>query len=799
MLVSIEWLSEYVEIEQSGKQIADHLTMSGSHADSIEKYENKCTGIVVGKILSIDKHPDADKLVVTQVDIGKEEPLQIVTGAKNISVGDYIPLATVGAVLPGNFKIKKGKLRGQVSEGMMCSLEEMGFGDSVIPKEAKDGIYLLPGEFELGMDIRDALKLRDDVIDFEITNNRPDCLSMIGMARETAATFSTSIKLPEAETKKCDGEMASYLKDITIEATDLCKRYMGRVVKDVKIEPSPAWMQVRLMKAGVRPINNVVDVTNYVMLETGQPLHAFDVEKVGGKEIRVRRAKKGETLMTLDGVERELSEDSLVIADASKPIALAGIMGGGNSEISETTTTILIESANFDGKTVRLGAKALGMRTEASNRFEKDLDVEMVSYACHRACALLEQLGAGVVVGGEMDAYPTPYEAGKLSMRLDRAAALLGVSIPVAQQMDALKLLGFNPELKGDEIEIQVPSHRGDIEIEADIIEEVGRIYGFHNIEPAPLQMDITQGRYSEARVREDRTKEILRGLGFNEIMTYSFISEKIYDKLCIPQNDEKRKVIRLMNPLGEDFSIMRTTLLGNMLQVVSRNMNRGVKEIAAFELGNLFIPKALPVTELPEEKMSVCMARVGGETDFYEMKGAVEALLDGVNVQLVDYVAKKEDPTFHPGRTAKVMVGETEVGTVGQIHPMVAENFDIDEPIYAAELDMKVIHELAADKKTYQPLPKYPAITRDLALLVPADLPSKMIEKAMLETGGKLVESAKLFDVYMGAPVPEGWKSLAYSVAYRAADRTLKDEEVGKVQDKILERLEKDFEAKLR
>lgn len=799
MLVSIEWLSEYVEIEQSGKMISDHLTMSGSHADSIEKYENKCTGIVVGKILSIEKHPDADKLVVTQVDVGKEEPLQIVTGAKNISVGDTIPLATVGAVLPGNFKIKKGKLRGQVSEGMMCSLEEMGFEDSVIPKEAKEGIYLLHGEYELGMDIRDALKLRDDVIDFEITNNRPDCLSMIGMARETAATFSTGIQLPEAKPKQCEGEISEYLNAITIEADDLCKRYMGRVVKNVKIEPSPAWMQVRLMKAGVRPINNVVDVTNYVMLETGQPLHAFDVEKVGGKEIRVRRASKGETLMTLDGVERKLSEELLVIADAAKPIALAGIMGGGNSEISETTTTILIESANFDGKTVRLGAKALGMRTEASNRFEKDLDVEMVAYACNRACALLEQLGAGVVVGGEMDAYPVPYAAEKLSMRLERAAALLGVSIPVAEQVDALERLGFNPELKGDQIEIQVPSHRGDIEIEADIIEEVGRIYGFHNIAPAPLQMDITQGRYSEARVREDRTKEILRGLGFNEIMTYSFISEKIYDQLQIPANDHKRNVIRLMNPLGEDFSIMRTTLLGNMLKVVSRNMNRGVKDIAAFELGNLFFPKALPVTELPEEKMSIAMAQVGGGVDFYQMKGAVEALLAGINVNEVDYIAESQDPTFHPGRTAKVMIGEREIGRIGQIHPMVAENFGIDQPVFAAELDMQVLHEMSNDKKTHRPLPKYPAITRDLALLVPEGLPSKTIEKAMLETGGKLVESAKLFDVYMGAPVPEGWKSLAYSVAYRAEDRTLTDEEVGKVQAKVLNRLEEDFDAKLR
>ena len=799
MLVSIEWLSEYVEIEQSSKIISDRLTMSGSHADSIEKYGNKCTGIVVGKILSIEPHPDADKLVVTKVDVGREEPLQIVTGAKNIAEGDVIPLATVGAVLPGNFKIKKGKLRGQVSEGMMCSLEEMGFGDAVIPKEAKEGIFIMDGTYTLGEDIRVALKLNDDVIDFEITNNRPDCLSMIGMARETAATFSTSILVPVAESKQCDGDIHEYLKDVTIEATDLCKRYMARVVKEVKIEPSPIWMQIRLMKAGVRPINNVVDVTNYVMLETGQPLHAFDVEKVGGKEIRVRRARKDETLMTLDGVERKLEENALVIADQTKPIALAGIMGGGNSEISETTTTILIESANFDGKTVRLGAKALGMRTEASNRFEKDLDVEMAAYACHRACFLLEELKAGVVVNGVVDAYPVAYQAGTVSMRLNRAAALLGVSIPLVEQLDSLERLGFDATCKGDHIEVQVPSHRGDIKIEADVIEEVGRIYGFHNIESAPLRMEVREGRYSKARIREDHAKEIMRGLGYNEIMTYSFISEKIYDQLRIPKSSPKRQLIRLLNPLGEDFSIMRTTLLGNMMKVVSRNMNHGVKEMAAFELGNVFIPKSIPVTELPTEKMLMVIAEVGEKADFFSFKGSVESLLAGLNVSKVEYEPETADPSFHPGQCARILIDGQEVGRMGQIHPIVAENFDLDQAVFAAELDLQAFHTLAVDKKTYQPLPKYPAITRDLALLVPVALPSKSLEKAMKESGGKLVEATKLFDVYMGAQVPEGWKSLAYSISYRATDRTLTDDEIGKVQNKILQRLEKDFEAKLR
>ena len=799
MLVSIEWLSEYVEIEQSGKMISDRLTMSGSHADSIEKYGNKCTGIVVGKILSIIPHPNADKLVVTQVDIGKGEPLQIVTGAKNIAQGDIIPLARIGAVLPGNFKIKKGKLRGEVSEGMMCSLEEMGFGDSVIPKEAKEGIFIMKDEYTLGQDIKDALKLDDDVIDFEITNNRPDCLSMIGMARETAATLSTTIQIPEAQAKKCEGDIHEYLNTVTIEAADLCKRYMGRVVKNVKIESSPIWMQIRLMKAGVRPINNVVDVTNYVMLETGQPLHAFDVEKVAGKEIRVRRALQGEILMTLDGTERVLDEGALVIADQVKPIALAGIMGGGNSEISATTTTILIESANFDGKTVRLGAKALGMRTEASNRFEKDLDVEMAAYACQRACALLEELGAGVVVNGVIDAYPLAYQANTVSMRLNRAAALLGVSIPLAEQLDSLARLGLEATCKGDVIEVQVPSHRGDIKIEADVIEEVGRIYGFHNIEPAPLRMEVRQGRYSNARVREDRAKEMMRGLGFNEIMTYSFISEKVYDQLRIPKSSPKRQLIRLLNPLGEDFSIMRTTLLGNMMKVVSRNMNHGVKEMAAFELGNVFLPKSLPVTELPIEKMLMVMAEVRESADFFSFKGKVEALLAGMNVSKVEFEPETADPSFHPGQCARIMIEGVEVGRMGQIHPVVAENFSLDQRVFAAELDLQAFHTLAEDKKTYQPLAKYPAMTRDLALLVPMALPSKSLEKAMKESGGKLVETTKLFDVYTGAQVPEGWKSLAYSISYRAKDRTLTDEEVGKVQSKILLRLERDYEAKLR
>lgn len=797
MLVPVKWLKEYVEIDIDSKELADKLTMSGSHVDSIENVDKGVKNVVVGKINKIVRHPDADKLVITTIDIGSEE-LQIVTGAKNVKEGDYVPVALVGARLPGGVKIKKGKLRGVVSYGMLCSTEELGINSDLVPKEAKDGIYILDREYELGKDIKEVLGLYGEVIEFEITPNRPDCLSIVGMARETAATLDKELKFPSIEIKNEVDNISQYLDSIEVKDNDLCRRYYGRVVNNVNIQPSPMWMQRKLIEAGVKPINNIVDITNYVMLELGQPLHAFDLEKIEDRKVIIRRANEGEKIRTLDDVERNLDSSMLVIADGQRPIAIAGVMGGADSEVTDQTKTILIESANFDGRSVRLTSRAVSLRTEASSKFEKDLDSNLVETACNRVCQLIESIGAGEVVGGYIDAYENKLSEYTVYLRPKNVGSLLGVEIEIQRMIEILNSLELKAKLVEDKIEVTIPTFRRDIEFEADLIEEVGRIYGFHNIQSKPLIGTLTKADKSRIRKIEDKIKQTITGLGLNEITTYSFISPKAYDKINLQKESIKRKSVELINPLGEDFSVMRTTLIPNMMEVLTRNYKYGVSSASAYEIGNIFIPKNIPVNSLPYEIKTLCVGMYG-KMDFFDIKGVIDSLLGKLGISGYEYIPEKQYNTFHPGRTGNIVKDNHVIGIIGEIHPDVLENYGMKEKVYIAELDVEVISFLTNLNKKYKELPKYPAMTRDIALVLDKDIMVKDIEKTIWANGSKLVENVELFDVYTGAQIQEGKKSVAYSITYRSYEKTLTDEEVAKVHDTIVSRLQEAFDASLR
>lgn len=797
MLVPVKWLKEYVDIDIDSKELADRLTMSGSHVDSIEGIDKGIENVVVGKILEINQHPDADKLVITQIDVGTEV-IQIVTGANNIKVGDYIPVALVGAKLPGGVKIKKGKLRGVESNGMLCSAQELGISDNVVPKENKDGIFILDKEYTLGQDIKETLGLYGEVIDFEITPNRPDCLSIIGMARETAATLGKPMNHLDIKINNQVENINDHLNGITVEAKDLCNRYYAKVVKDIKIGQSPMWMQRRLMEAGVRPINNIVDITNYVMLEIGQPIHAFDLDKLSGKKIIVRRALEGEKIKTLDGAERSLDTSMLVIADDTRPMAIAGVMGGEDSEVTKDTKSILIESANFNGRSVRLTSRKVSLRTEASAKYEKDLDPNLSDIACNRVCQLIEEIGAGTVVSGHIDIYDGKAEGRTLELSPEKANGLLGTDIEASDMVKMLNALELNSKLENDKIVVSVPSFRRDLTIEADLIEEVGRIYGIDKIISQPLVGTLTKAEKTLFRQIEDKAKAILTGIGLNEITTYSFISPKQYDKLNISEDSIKRKSVEIRNPLGEDFSVMRTTLIGNMLEVMTRNYKYGVDKAWAYEIGSTFTPKELPIKELPYENRTLSIGMYGS-SDFFTLKGVVETLFEKLGIKGYEYIREKNDLSFHPGRTATITLGNHVLGIIGEVHPDVLDNFGMKERVYVAELNFELIVLYSNLDRKYTPLPKYPSVTRDIALVVDEEIMVKEIEKIIVENSKKLVEAIKLFDVYKGGQIEKGKKSIAYSIIYRSHEKTLTDEDVSKVHDKIVEKLQENLNATLR
>ena len=794
MLVPLKWLRDYVDIDIDTQEFADMMTMTGSKVEKVDFFGKETNGVEVCKILEIEQHPDADRLKVTKVEVANGEILQIVTNATNIKVGDYVPVARIGAVLPGDFKIKKGKLRGVLSEGMFCGAEELTIPSAFVEDHKKDGIYILDHQdsFELGMDVRDVLGINDALIEFEITSNRPDCRSIIGIAREAAVTLGKELKYPEIKVQACDEEMSF---EIDIQ-TDLCKRYCGRVVKDVKVGPSPYWMQRKLIEAGMRPISNIVDITNYVMLELGQPLHAFDLDDIKYNKMTVKMAEEGEKFTTLDGVERTLTSDMLVIGNQDKTLDLAGIMGGENSEIKDTTTSIFIEGASFAKENIRATSKKLGLRTEASSRFEKGIDINLAEEAVNRACQLIEELGCGTVLNGMLDYYPQKEEVQKVTVNPVRINKLLGVNVPMDQFINILESLEFKCNLVSSEVlELEVPTFRLDITEDANILEEIARIYGYDNIPSASLEGNATAGVKTDKQKFIDNVKSNSIACGLNEILTYSFVSPRGVDKINLPANDEKRNFVKIMNPLGEETSVMRTTLIPNMLDVISTNISHKVEEVSAFECGNTFIPQE----GLPIETKKYCVGMYGKEVDFFVLKGVIESVLNNVGLKGYEIEPETTNLTFHPGRCAKIVYNNIYIGTFGELHPDVIENYNLGQRVYVAEINIDTVFENLNLTKSYNPLPKYPSTSRDIALIVKDEVFVKQIEDIIKANGEDLVESYKLFDVYKGAQIEEGHKSIAYSITYRSKDKTLTDEDVAKVHEKILSELSEKLNANLR
>lgn len=794
MLVPLKWLRDYVDIDIDTQEFADMMTMTGSKVEKVDFFGKETNGVEVCKILEIEQHPDADRLKVTKVEVANGEILQIVTNATNINVGDYVPVARIGAVLPGDFKIKKGKLRGVLSEGMFCGAEELTIPAAFVEEHKKDGIYILDHQdsFELGTDVRDVLGINDALIEFEITSNRPDCRSIVGIAREAAVTLGKELKYPEIKVNGSDEEMEF---EIDIQ-TDLCKRYCGRVVKDVKVGPSPYWMQRKLIEAGMRPISNIVDITNYVMLELGQPLHAFDLDDIKYNKMTVKMASEGEKFTTLDGVERTLTSDMLVIGNQDKTLDLAGIMGGENSEIKDTTTSIFIEGASFAKENIRATSKKLGLRTEASSRFEKGIDINLTEVAVNRACQLIEKLGCGRVLNGMLDHYPQKEEVQKVTVNPVRINKLLGVNVPMDQFINILESLEFKCNLVSSEVlELEVPTFRLDITEDADILEEIARIYGYDNIPAADLEGNATAGVKTDKQKFLDNVKSNSIACGLNEILTYSFVSPRGVDKINLCEDDEKRNFVKIMNPLGEETSVMRTTLIPNMLDVISTNISHKVEEVSAFECGNTFTPQE----GLPVETKKYCVGMYGKEVDFFVLKGVVESILNNVGLKGYEIEPETTNLTFHPGRCAKIVYNNIYIGTFGELHPDVIENYNLGQRVYVAEINIDTVFENLNLTKSYNPLPKYPSTSRDIALIVKDEVFVKQIEDIIKANGEDLVESYKLFDVYKGAQIEEGHKSIAYSITYRSKDKTLTDEDVAKVHDKILSELSEKLNANLR
>ena len=793
MKTSLSWIKEYVpDLDVQPQEYMDAMTLSGSKAEGYEKLDADLDKIVIGQVVKIEPHPDADKLVICQVDIGTET-IQIVTGAPNVFEGAKVPVVLDGGRVAGGhdgsrteggIKIKKGKLRGIPSNGMMCSIEELGSSRDYYPAAPENGLYIMPEDAVVGESAIKALGLDDVVVEYEITSNRVDCFSVLGIAREAAATFGKEF-VPPVVTETGNSENVNDYIKVKIEDTDLCSRYCARVVKNIKIAPSPEWMQHRLAAHGIRPINNIVDITNYVMEEYGQPMHAYDMDTIANNEIIVRRAKKDEPFVTLDGQERTLDESVLMICDGEKPVGLAGIMGGENSMITDNVSTMLFEAACFDGTNIRLSSKKVGLRTDASAKFEKGLDPNNAIDAINRACQLIEELGAGEVVGGVVDVYPNVKTGRRIKLDAAWINKLLGTDISEETMIGYLKKidLGFDEETK----EVIVPSWRQDLERDADIAEEVARFFGYANIPTTLPKGEATTGKLSFKLRVEEVVREVAQFCGFSQGMCYSFESPKVFDKLLISEDSKMRQAVVISNPLGEDFSIMRTTSLNGMLTSLSTNFNRRNKDVRLYELGNIYLPKQIPVTELPEERMQLTLGMYG-DGDFFTMKGVVEEILDNTELNLKpEYDPNAGLPFLHPGRQANIVYDGTVIGYLGEVHPTVAANYSIKERVYVAVLDMNEITARASFDKKYEGIAKYPAVSRDLSMVVPKSILAGDIEKVFDQRGGHILESYKLFDVYEGAQIKHGYKSLAYTLSFRAKDRTLEEADITKVMTKIM------------
>ena len=794
MNTSLSWIKAYVpDLDVTAQEYTDAMTLTGTKVEGFERLDKNLEKIVVGEILSIDRHPDADKLVICQVNVG-DETLQIVTGAPNVHVGDKVPVVLDGGKVAGGhdggplpedgITIKAGKLRGVDSYGMMCSIEELGSDRNMYPDAPESGLYILPADAVPGEDAVALLGLRDTVFEYEITSNRVDCYSVLGIAREAAATFGKEFKAPVITKTGNSEDINDYLK-VTVENTDLCKRYCARMVKNIHLAPSPKWLQHRLAASGIRPINNIVDITNYIMEEYGQPMHAFDYDLLAGHEIVVKCAKDGDVFQTLDGQERKLDHTVLMINDAEKEVGIAGIMGGENSKITDDVKTMVFECATFDGTNIRLSAKKVGLRTDASGKYEKGLDPNTAEEAVNRACQLIEELGAGEVVGGMIDVYPVKAEESRVKFQPEKINALLGTDIAPETMLQYMEKI----ELRYDKEtgEIVAPTWRQDIHCMADLAEEVARFYGYDKIGTTLPTGEATTGKLSYKRRVEQIARNVAEFCGFSEGMTYSFESPKVFDKLNIPAEDAARQTVVISNPLGEDFSVMRTLPLHGMLNSLSTNYNRRNKNVRLYELANVYLPKSLPLTELPDERMQFTLGMYG-DGDFFTMKGVVEEFFDKAGMHgRISYDPEAGKAFLHPGRQAAILYEGDMVGYLGEVHPDVLDNYKIGEKAYVAVLDMPAVTPHTSFDRKYTGIAKYPAVSRDLSMVVPKNILVGQIEEMIVQRGGKILESYNLFDIYEGSQILEGYKSVAYSITFRAKDHTLEEKEINGAMNKIL------------
>ena len=797
MNTSLSWIKAYVpDLDVTEQEYTDAMTLSGTKVEGYEKMDEDLDKIVVGQIEKIEKHPDADKLVICQVNIGSET-IRIVTGAPNVEEGQKVPVVLVGGRVAGGhdgsrtkggIEIKAGKLRGVDSYGMMCSIEELGSTKEMYPEAPENGIYIFPDDVEVGADAIEVLGLHDAVFEYEVTSNRVDCFSVIGIAREAAATFGKSFYPPVVKETGNEENASDYIK-VTVKNQDLCSRYCARVVKNIKIGPSPKWMQRRLASVGIRPINNLVDITNYVMEEYGQPMHAYDLDTIAGKEIIVRNAEDGEAFTTLDGQERHLDKDVLMICDGEKSIGIAGIMGGENSMITDHVHTVLFEAACFDGTNIRKSSKRVGLRTDASGKFEKGLDPNNAKAAINRACQLVEEMGAGEVVGGIVDVYGKVKEPVRVPFDANAINRLLGTEISKEEMLGYLAKVELAYDEKTNEI--VAPTFRHDIFRIADLAEEVARFYGYDNIPTTLPKGEATTGKLSFKQRIEASAREIAEFCGFSQGMTYSFESPKVFDRLLLPEDAPERQAIQISNPLGEDYSIMRTISLNGMLTSLATNYNRRNKDVRLYELGNIYLPKSLPLTELPEERMQFTLGMYG-EGDFFSMKGVVEEFFEKIGMRKKEQYDPNAGKSFlHPGRQANIVYEGTVVGYLGEVHPEVADNYGIGGRAYVAVIDMPEVVAHATFDRKYSGIAKFPVVTRDISMVVPKEILAGQIEAMIEQRGGDILESYNLFDLYEGAQIKEGYKSIAYSIVFRAKDRTLEEADVTKAMKKILNGLE--------
>lgn len=797
MNTSLSWIKAYVpELDCTAQEYTDAMTLTGTKVEGFERLDKNLDKIVIGQIEKIERHPDADKLIICQVNIGTET-IQIVTGAPNVKEGDKVPVVLDGGSVAGGhdgkmaedgIKIKKGKLRGIESNGMMCSIEELGSSRDMYPEAPEYGIYIFPEDAVVGESAVKALGLDDVVFEYEITSNRVDCYSVVGIAREAAATFRKPFCPPVVTATGNNEDVHDYVK-VTVQDPELCPRYTARVVKNIKIAPSPVWMQRRLASCGIRPINNIVDITNYVMEEYGQPMHAYDYDTIAGHEIVVRRAGKDEKFVTLDGQERTMDENVLMICDGEKAIGIAGIMGGENSMITDDVKTMMFEAACFDGTNIRLSSKRVGLRTDASGKFEKGLDPNNAQAAIDRACQLIEEFGAGEVVGGMVDVYSKKKEPVRVAFEPEKINALLGTDISREEMLKYFDKI----ELAYDEAtnEIVAPTFRHDIFRTADLAEEVARFYGYDNIPTTLPKGEATTGKLPFYLRIEETARDIAEFCGFSQGYSYSFESPKVFDKLLIPEGDQLRQAISISNPLGEDFSIMRTISLNGMLNSLAFNYNHRNKNVRLYELGNVYLPKSLPLTELPDERMQFTLGMYG-EGDFFTMKGVVEEFFEKVGLRKpAKYDPNAGKPYLHPGRQANIIYEGTVVGYIGEVHPAVADNYGIGERTYVAVLDMKNIVSFATYDRKFEGIARFPAVTRDLSMVVPKQILAGQIEEMIAQRGGKHLESYHLFDLYEGAQIEKGYKSMAYSITFRAKDKTLEESDIASAMKKILNGLE--------